>query len=293
VHKLLSILAFVVLASCQQAPQAEFHGRLYFASGNYVGEFDLAQGTSVAVANRGDVTIRNVSEFDPGRLLLTEMGTVDGRDAPRISWLDLDSGEAGSLFAGVIARYLPVPAALVWDDGQRLHASPRRRNSSVNAEITAHNLNQLATIIDVSDSAVLFEVGLPEKRVIESYDVNTRERLQREQLSAVCRLAGAVWINDLEVLACPAKGQIGDYPEYLLADIDGNIRGRLALPEGKHFVALDYAPDQQALFLTERWVSPLGGGERFAVWAYDFIDGQSYRIVRNQYLGDSAVYVAD
>jgi hypothetical protein len=282
-----------MLASCQQAPQAEFHGRLYFASGNYVGEFDLAQGTSVAIANRGDVTIRNVSAFEPGRLLLAEMGTVDGRDAPRISWFDLESGEAGSLFAGVIARYLPIPAALIWDDGQRLHASARRRNSSVNAEITGHNLNQLATIVDVSDYMVLFEVGLPEDRVIESYDVNTRERLQREALSSVCRLAGAVWIDDREVLACPAKGQERDYPEYLLADIDGNIRGRLSLPEDKHFVALDYATDQNALFLTERWVSSLGGVERFAVWAYDLIDGQSYRIVRDQYLGDSAVYIAD
>ena len=75
-------------------------------------------------------------------------------------------------------------------------------------------------------------------------------------------------------------------------DLDGTVRGSLALPEGKQFLALAYSQDQHSLFLTERWQS-LWGAERFAVWSYDFISGQSYRIVRNQYLGNSAVYVQE
>jgi hypothetical protein len=282
-----------MLASCERSSQPEFHGRLYFASGNYVGEFDLTEGSSVAVANRGAVTIRNVSALDPGRLLLAEMATVEGRDVPRISWLNLESGQAETLYSGVVARYLPVPAALVWDDGSRLHVTARRRNSAVNAQIMTHNLNQLTAIIDVADNMVLFETGLPEDRVIQSYDVTTRELLQRGALSKACRLAGAVWITDREQLACPARGQSEEFSNYLLVDLEGNVRGRLDLPRDKQFVALAYAEDQQALFLTEPWTSLVGGAERFAVWAYDFIDGRSYRIVRNQYLGNSAVYIQE
>jgi hypothetical protein len=282
----------VLLASCQQGPAPDLHGRLYFASGNYVGEFDIARRTSVVVGNRGAATIRNVSTFGTGRLLLAETAVVDGNDVQRISWIDLEIGRAETLYSGVIARYLAEPAALLWDDGTTLHVTGRNRNSHINAEVLSHGLNQLSAIIGASGQLALFEVGLPENRAIYSYDVGTRELVLREELSAVCRLVGAVWIDDREQIACPTKDRGGDVDDYLLVDLDGAVRGRLALPEGKQFLALAYSAEQHALFLTERWHS-LWGAERFSVWSYDFISGRSYRIVRNQYLGTSAVFVQD
>lgn len=290
--RLFRLLPILLLVSCQQAPAPDFNGRLYFASGNYVGEFDIALRTSVIVGNRGAATIRNVSSFGEGRLLLAETAVVDGNNVPRISWIDLEVGRAETLYSGVIARYLAEPAALLWDDGTTLHVTGRNRNSHINAEVMSHGLNQLSAIIGVTEHMVLFEVGPPENRTIYSYDTGTRELLLREGLTWACQLAGAVWITDREQLACPAQDQDGDHRKYLLVDLDGAMRGRLDLPEGKQLLALAYSDDQHALFLAERWQT-LWGAERFSVWSYDFISGRSYRIVRNQYLGTSAVFVQD
>lgn len=279
-----------LLQSCEPQTRPDLHGQLYFASGNYIGEFDLEQGTSTIAANRGAVTIRNVSAFGDGRLLLAETATVDNKEVPRISWIDLDTGRAGSLYSGVIARYLPGPGVLVWDDGTRLHASSRTRNSSHNAEIITHNVNQLTTILDVADDTVLFATGGPTQRIIYSYNVVTKELLRRSELSNTCQLAAAVWVGNRDQLACLAHETAGNDAGYLLVDLDGNIRGRLDLPQGRHFVALAYLPDQHLLIFTERWQALLGGAERFAVWAYDMSTGQSHRLVKDQYLGASAIY---
>jgi hypothetical protein len=291
-QSLVKILVLLpLLQSCEQGAQPDLHGRLYFASGNYVGEFDLAKGTSVIVANRGAVTISDISEFGENRFLLAETAIVETREVPRISWVDIETGQAETLYSGVAARYLSAHSALVWDDGSRLRATSRRRNSGISAEIVSHNLNQLSTIVAVSDEMVLFETGIPEQRGIRSYNVMTRELLQRDALTEQCRLAGSVWIADRGQLACQARTQSGEGTEYLLTDLNGTVRDRLALPPGKQFTALAYATDQQVLILTEPWRTVFGGGERFAVWAYDLGTGQIYRILGNQYLGASAVYV--
>jgi len=279
-----------LLQSCERGEQFDLHGHLYFASGNYIGDLDLVKGTSVIVANRGAVTIHGISGFGDNRFLMAETAMVETREVPRISWVDIETGQAETLYSGVAARYLGAHSALVWDDGSRLHVTSRRRNSGINAQITSHSLNQLSTIVDVSDSMVLFETGIPEQRGIHSYDVGTRQLQRREPLSAACKLEGSVWLADRDQLACQARTQSGDGTAYLLTDLDGNVRGRLALPQGKQFLALAYAADQQVLILTEPWRTVLGG-ERFAVWAYDMITGQSHRILKNQYLGASAVYV--
>lgn len=287
----ISVLClFLLLQSCEPKMRPEMHGQLYFASGNYIGEFDLAQGASTIAANRGAVTIRNVSAFTEGRLLLAETATVDNKEVPRISWVDTDTGQADLLYSGVIARYLPGPRVLVWDDGSRLHASSRTRNSSHNAEIITHNLNQLTTILDVADDTVLFAAGGPAQSVIYSYNVITKELLRRAELSNTCQLSTAVWISNRDQLACLSREAAGIDTDYRLVDLKGNIRGRLDLPQGKQFLALAYLPDQHALIFTERWRGLLGGAERFAVWVYDMGTGQSHRLVRNQYLGASAVY---
>ena len=144
-----------LLQSCEQHELPDFHGRLFFASGNYVGELDLAEGTSVIVANRGAVTINDISGFGENRFLLAETAIVETLEVPRISWVDIETGRAETLYSGVAARYLSAHSALVWDDGSRLHVTSRRRISSVNAQIVSHNLNQLSTIS--SDTSTMVE----------------------------------------------------------------------------------------------------------------------------------------
>jgi len=289
--RIISIFCLVSpLQSCEPQSHPEVHGHLYFASGNYIGEFDLEQGASTITANRGAVTIRNVSAFGEGRLLLAETATVENLEVPRISWVDLETGRAETLYSGVIARYLPGPGVLVWDDGKRLHASSRTRDPSYNAEVITHNPNQLVTILDVRHDTVLFATGAPTHRVIHSYNVSTKELVQRVALSNTCQLQAAVWISGRDQLACLARESSGNDVDYLLVDLDGNIHGRLNLPQGKQFKALTYIPDHHLLIITERWQTLLVGAERFAVWAYDMSTGLSHRLVKDQYLGTSAVY---
>ena len=62
-QSLVKILVLLpLLQSCEQGAQPDLHGRLYFASGNYVGEFDLAKGTSVIVANRKTKALSDVAD---------------------------------------------------------------------------------------------------------------------------------------------------------------------------------------------------------------------------------------
>jgi hypothetical protein len=293
VRQKVSILAVLLplLGSCGQDAGPDVHGLLYFASGNYVGEFDVESGTSIAIANRGAVTINRIAPFGAEGLLLAEVANVEGREVPRISWLEPGSGRSGTLYSGVAARYLPAHRALVWDDGKQLRVSSRVRDPAIGAEVMTHNRNQLSAIVDVDDDSVLFEIGSPGQGEVYAYNVVTRELEARAGLAAACRLAGSVWISDREQLACPSRAPAGASTGYLLVDLDGTIRGSLALPAGRHFVALAYAADQHTLFLSEHWQSFLGGVERFGVWAYDLVDGRSYRLVRDQYLGESAVFV--
>ncbi len=286
--KSLILALLALLSACSQEPQGDFRGQLYFASGNYIGQFDIANGSSTIIANRGAVTVRHVSRYSDNRLMLAELATVNDREVPRISWIDVETGQSDTLYRGHSARYLPTHRAVVFDDGSRLRLSSRARDESMNAEIKQHDLNQPTAFVHVPDDLVLFEIGAPEDREVYSFNVLTKELAFREALTQRCRLDGAVWITDRQQLACPSRSS----GAYLLSDIDGNARGELDLPQDKEFVALAYAEDQRALFLTERWRS-LFGSERFAVWAYDLVTGQSYRLVRDQYLGGSAVYTKD
>ena len=67
----------------------------------------------------------------------------------------------------------------------------------------------------------------------------------------------------------------------------------LPLPANHDLRPLAFLPDQDVLILTERWRSRLAGRVRWAVWVYRFDTQQAYRLLDDQYLGDSVLYRPD
>ena len=115
---LVSIVAVLLvgLAACQpqqqqqqQQPQQppEMRGSLYFATGNYLAEMDLRDGSTSVVANLGDAEIQEISPQLTERLLLTVFGKVNQQDAHRLVLYDIASRQTLELLTGRHGRYLP------------------------------------------------------------------------------------------------------------------------------------------------------------------------------------------
>lgn len=289
VVKLFLILLITALASCGRAEESGYHGYLYFAKGAYLMRFSLRDGGLSVVTNLGDKTIHDVSDFGENRLLIAESSSVNRKEIHGISWVDVKTGQTSALYSGVFARYLVNSGLMVYDDGGRLFVVAIAGDSS-SETIFTHRANQLSRVMVVPDDIVLFETSDEGLRSIHSYDLVTGAMQSLDRLSGVCGLEHAVWIDDLEQLACKEPtNQANDAP-YVLANLDGDVSGKLALPEGKRFYALTYIREQGALILRERWSRTFSGKERSAVWVHNIRSGENRRLAKNQNLGPSVVY---
>jgi hypothetical protein len=210
----------------------------------------------------------------------------------RISWLDLKTGRSESLYSGVQARFVAGAGVIVYDDGAKLYSVPLAGDSGIDSIILTYKRHQLTAMVEVSNDSLLFEIQDAGQPVIEAYQAVTGELQTLERLAGLCRLEGAVWIGDLEQLACRKRDSEGDEAAgtYVLADLEGNLMASLSLPEGEKFLALAYVRDQGVLILQESWQSQFGGQEKSAVWAHDIHSGENYRLSETQNLGESVVY---
>ena len=286
--KILAVLVIPGLVSCGGPESSGYHGALYFGQGSYLMRFSLADGSLSVVSQLGDRKIRELGPFGNGRLLIAETTPVNGRNVPRISWMDLQTGQVSVLYSGIAARYLADAGVVVYDDGSRLYSVPQF-GSEETGELFSHRSNEKIDMIALPGGTLLFEAGEAGARVIHAWTAADGKSQRLEALSATCRLDGAVWIEDLQRLACRAR-DAGAPAGYLLSGLDGEVEHRIALPGKRRFRALAYLDDQHALVLAERWRGLLGGAERTATWAYDLHSGASVRISKNQDLGDSVVY---
>ena len=286
---LFVILLIPVLVSCGSGGQNGYHGYLYFAQSHYLMRFGLKDGSLHMVTNLGDKSIHNVSNFLKNRLLITESASINRKVVRSITWVDVKTGQTGALYSGVLARYLEGSGFVVYDDGERLFAVALSGNATSKIIFT-HKTNQLSTVVAVSKDTVLFETNDAGNWRIRSYNVITGTLQSLDRLSGVCRLDQAVWINDLEQIACKERSNPSKLARYVLTNLDGDVSGTLALPEGERFDALTYISGQDALILKEGWNSVFGGQERSAIWVYNVQSRESQRLAENQNLGSSVVY---
>jgi hypothetical protein len=278
-----------ILASCGPAEHAAYHGQLYFGQGPYLMRFSLSNGSLSVVSHLGDKTLRDISAMGEGKLLIAETASINRKEISRISWYDLKTGQFGVLYSGTLARYLASAGIIVYDDGLKLFAVPQF-GQGTDEIVFSHRQNQLSTMVEVSDDTLLFEIGQPGQRIIYAWNAVTGDLQSRDALTAACRLTGAVWIEPLNRLACKKRGDADGNPDYILTDLEGAIERKLALPDGKQFLALTFIPDQNALILKETWKSFIGRKERSSVWAHDIRTHGNSRLAKNQNLGNSAVY---
>ena len=286
---LVFILLFPVLVSCGSGEQNEYRGYLHFAKSHYLMRFSLRDGSLSVVTNLGDKTIHDVSYFLENRLLIAESASINRKEVRRISWVDVNTGQTAALYAGVLARYLEEPGFIVYDDGVSLFAVALSGESDSEAIFT-HKMNQVSSLMVASGTTVLFETNEAGVSLIRSYDVITGALQSLDRLSGVCSLDQAVWINDLDQLACKRRSDQTKNLGYILTNLGGDVSDSLALPEGKRFDALTYISDQSALILAERWESVFAGEEKSAIWVYNIQSKESQRLVENQDLGSSVVY---
>lgn len=287
---LLFILPTFILVSCGRSDdQPGYNGYLYFAQSHYLMRFGLKDGSLSVVRNLGDKTIHDVSNFLENRLLIAESASINRKKVRRISWVDVNTGQTGALYSGVLARYVEGSGVVVYDDGERLFAVSLSDDFDIEAFFT-HKTNQLSTMMVVSKDTLLFEIGNAGDWLIRSYNVITEELQTLDRLSGKCRLVQAVWITDLEKLACKERSNQTSDARYIFTNLDGDVSETLLLPEGKRFDALTYISGQDALILKERWNSAFGGPERFAIWVHNTKSGESLRLSDSLNLGSSVVY---
>ena len=285
-----ALLIVGLIASCDSSDQEALHGHLYFAAGNYVGQFDLRDGASAPVVNLCDITIDNVSPFIGDDLLLTIREYVNGRETSRILRFDPRRNVSSPLFSGMMAEYLPSSMAVVYDDGSRLIATHRKKAYRDEAVIDVHGHNSRPAVVVLSDAEILFNSIHNDNVLIQRYNVDTDTSEPLHALSTTCTLNGAVWIAESKQLLCRPPANSSREPGYVFVSLDGTIEGTLLLDGDQNFRALAYLPDQGIVILTERSYRWGDGQPRHAVWAYDMQTASSYRLARNQYLGNSVVY---
>lgn len=112
--RLLTLLILgLLLASCDGGSTQEYHGALYFGRGAYLLRFSLGDGSLSIAGHLGDTTIRQVTALGNDNLLIAESASVNRRRVPRISWVDLRTGETANLYSGVWAEHLADRSAVI------------------------------------------------------------------------------------------------------------------------------------------------------------------------------------
>ena len=293
-HRIFASFLFIPLvlglAACESPDQGDFHGYLYFAKASYLARFSLRDASLTIVDNRGNREIRDVSGFGPDKLLIAESESINRKNVSRISWIDLKTGQSTALYSGMLARFLSDSDVIVYDNGLKLFAVSLSGDPGGDEVIVSHRRNQLSAIIEVMSDVVLFEIHENGEKVIRSYDMVTGESRILDALSAACSLDGAVWIDEIEQLACRERSGDDEISAYILTSLEGEVGPRLVLPEGGQFLALTFVDSQGILILKEKWTSEFGTRQNSAVWAHDIRSGRNYRIAKNQNLGTSVVY---
>lgn len=284
------VLLTATLGACGPKPTHGFTGYLYFAQGNYLSRFSLRDGSLSVAANFGDMSIREISAFGENRLFLAGTAAINRRTVPRISWIDLETGEKVAQYSGILARYMENANVVVYDDGIKLYAMPQGSNGGTDEVIYSHGLNRITTVLEVSNDTLLFETGEPGKRVIRAWDAVTGQQGVLEELTATCELVGAVWLESFGQLACRRRDSAIEASEYVLVNLDGQVAGKLALPEGGRFTALTYIPGQSALVLKENWFGAIGDQEKSAVWVHNIRTGENTRLSKHLNLGNSVIF---
>jgi len=282
------MMALLAVSSCDSQDRAGIDGHLYFASDNYLGDFDMDTGVAVVAANLGNLSIQQVGPFRDDELLVAVVASIDGRDIHKIVHINPADNYVGTLYLGRRAHYLADVDAIVYDDGHRLYVRsvegefPRR---VVGAGVSP---SSRPDVVPVSGHAFIYRDVVDGRGEFRLYDARSDSSRGLPGLSDACDLDGALWIDPAGQLLCHAAG--GAAAGYRFAGLDGEVREAEGLPHGGRLRALAYLPDRRLVVLAEVSTSWFTGRPRHGVWVYDPELQEARRVSKDQFLGDSVAY---
>lgn len=289
IKQLAVTIVVLLIAGCGGDPTPKYYGFLYFGAGEYLGKLSLRDGSSSIVRSVGEANIREVDGLHGRRVLLSIDALENNREVSRIIWVDVETFQDTSLFAGVAAVWLPDVHTYIYDDGSRLSAASTHRDFVTDNVIMDHRINDLAEMLVVSPTAVVFEVGQDERRQIWHYDAGFAELRELADLADTCSLRHSAWLASSSQIVCRSLSS----GQYVTVGLDGKVADVLALPDEREFEVLEYVADQNILVLVEHWRTALFDRPRAAVWVHELDTGATVRIAKHQYLGRSTTYMRD
>ena len=288
--RLILILFLVAICGACEAPvRTGPGGYIYFGSGNYLGKFSLHDGSSQIVAYLGDLSAVAVGPYSDGDFLLTVRRVVNQQDTRMIGRFDVAQNHYKTLFVGDSAVYLPDREITVYDDGFAILTSRIEERERKITTVYSHRHHERVTLVTISDSEILFQIAARDSNRVFHYDAVKESLAELNTLAEECDLEGALWVADQEQMLCHRPGDPRANREYRFVSPDGVVGAILQLPTENVFRPIVYLPEKQLLVLTELWQGLWSRKVRYGVWIYELDSGESYRLAKDQYLGDHVV----
>ena len=282
----LLFLSGMAIVACTADEKDELRGSLYFAYGPYVALLDLRDGSTSVATNLGDAEIQSLSPQLDNRLLLTVFGNENQRDAHRLVLYDLETQQTLTLLNGREGHYLPGTRTLVFDDGVRIYITEKIKGAWEKTEVVEHRYNAVVEIVPISATRFIYRVA---DGPLFVYDKTAGRSIALSGLDQVCRPDRALWIERREQMLCQVRREDGTF-EYAFVGLDGSKHEMLPLPAAQDFRPVAWLADQDTLVLTEQWFSWFTKRPRSAIWILRIDTGDVYRLVDDQYLGESVFY---
>ncbi len=286
----LVVLLVAMCGACDAPARSGPGGYLYFGSGNYLGKFSLHDGSSQIVAYLGDLSAIAVGPYSDGDLLLTVRRVVNQQDTRMIGRFDVAQNHYKTLFVGDSAVYLPDREITVYDDGFAIQTSRIEDRERKITTVYSHDHHERVTMVTISDREILFQISAGDSRRVFHYDSATEILNELGGFSAECDLEGALWVAEREQVLCHRPGDPRANREYRFVSPDGAVGDDLDLPTENVFLPVAYLPEKRLLVLTELWQGSWSTKVRYGVWIYALDSGESYRLAKDQYLGEHVVF---
>ena len=289
IRLILIMLLVSICGACDAPARTGPGGYIYFGSGNYLGKFSLYDGSSQVVAYLGDLSAVAVGPYSDGDLLLTVKRVVNQQNTRMIGRFEVAQNHYKTLFVGDSAVYLPDREITVYDDGFAILTSRIEERERKITTVYSHRHHERVTLVTISDREILFQINAGDSHSVFHYDSATEILTQLDAFSGECDLEAALWVAEQEQMLCHRPGDPRANRDYRFVSPDGVVGNSLELPSENVFRPIAYLPEKRLLVLTEVWQGLWSRKNKYGVWIYGLDTGESYRLAKDQYLGDHVV----
>ena len=276
--------AALLLASCQQAGDLYINSKVFFAWGEYLGEFNLRDGSSTIVGHLGDVTIQRVSEFRGEQLLVSLIAYGRAVETQLVVSVTPDTGGRQIIGEGESAVYLPGSDSIIYSTASALVANPRRGGGRKLQLISTLLGMRLVKIMVLDADRILFEVEQQQMRRTYLYDHRLDTPPQLTTLSKICRMHDSAPVHG--AIACRLRD---NDKRYAIVSPEGRVLRHLELPFSSSARILGPCDNTRLVIFWESRRPIFRSRPRHAVWVYNLDTSAATRVSRNQYLGTSIV----